>query len=154
MISDAIERYAAGADAPARAIQGLTPEQMHARPGPGDWSIHEVVVHLMDSDLIASDRMKRVAAMDRPLIIGYDESAFIRSLHPGRVDAAAAAELFRLNRIMTAGILRSLPEEAFARWGVHNERGKVTLLDLVTGYAEHLDHHLRFIAEKRKRLTG
>ncbi len=35
----------------------------------------------MDSDLIGADRMRRIAAMDKPLLIGYDETAF--SLLPG-----------------------------------------------------------------------
>lgn len=152
MIREAIERYAAGATAPARAIQGLTKEDLSAFPGPGAWSIQQLVVHLMDSDLIASDRMKRVAAEERPLIIGYNEGLFIKNLSPEKVDAAAACELFRLNREMTAGVLRNLPEAAFSKWGVHNERGKVTLLELVTGYAEHLEHHLKFLSDKRARL--
>lgn len=152
MIEEAIERFARGADVPARSIQGLTAADLDAFPVPGTWSIRQVIVHLMDSDLIGTDRMQRIAAMDRPLLIGYDESAFMSALHPERVDAAAAAECFRLNRELTVGVLRSLPREAFDRWGVHNEKGKVTLLDLVEGYAGHLDHHLKFIVAKRAAL--
>jgi hypothetical protein len=114
------------------------------------WSVRQVVVHLMDSDLIGADRMKRIAAMERPLLIGYDESAFMRALHPERVDAAMAAEVFRLNRVLTGAVLRSLPEGAFSRWGVHNEKGKVTLAEMLEGYCGHLEHHLRFVAEKRR----
>ena len=152
MIKQAIERFAAGADAPARAIKGLSKDDLQAFPVPGTWSIQQVIVHLMDSDLIGCDRMKRIATMERPLLIGYDENAFMRTLHPERVDAAAAAEVFRLNRVLTADVLRSLPEDAFARWGVHNEKGKVTLSEMISGYADHLDHHLRFVTEKKKRL--
>ena len=57
-----IERYAAGANVPAEAIRGLTPTDLNAFPVPGTWSIQQIVIHLMDSDLIGSDRMKRVAA--------------------------------------------------------------------------------------------
>ena len=151
-IKTAVERYGAGADALVKAIKGLTREELNALPVPGTWSIQQVVVHLMDSDLIGADRMKRLASMDRPLLIGYDESRFIAALHPERVDAASAADVFRLNRVLTAEVLRSLPEEAFSRWGVHNERGKVTLGEMVNGMCDHLEHHLRFIAEKRKKL--
>lgn len=152
MIKDAIDRYAAGAELPARAIQGLTSADLNAFPGPGAWSIQQLVIHLMDSDLIGSDRLKRLAAEDRPLIIGYSENAFIKNLGYEKLDPAAACEIFRLNRVMTAAVLRNLPEESFSRWGVHNEKGKVTLLEMVKGYAHHLDHHLKFLYEKRKNL--
>ena len=49
-------------------------------------------------------------------------------------------------------ILRRLPAETFHREGTHNEHGQVTLAWLVTTYVEHLDHHLKFIHEKRRLL--
>jgi uncharacterized damage-inducible protein DinB len=147
-----IQRYSAGADVPARAIEGLTKDDLLAIPVPGTWSIQQIVVHLMDSDLIGSDRMKRVAAEHRPTLLGYDESAFASKLGYEHLDAALAAEVFRLNRQLTAEVLRRLPEEAFERIGLHNERGKETLDEMVRDYADHLDHHMRFIRRKRELL--
>ena len=145
-----LESYAAGADRPAAAIAGLSPAELDRRPVPDTWSIREIVVHLMDSDLISAYRMKRVIAEDNPLLLGYDEAAFALRLGYGRQDAADAAELFRLNRRLMAEILRSLPAEAFARTGVHSERGKLTLAELVQHYVEHVEHHLRHLHEKRQ----
>src|SRR5262245_48318339 len=68
-----IEEYARGATRPAEAIAGLTPSQLNAEPVPGTWSIQQIVLHLMDSDLVGSDRMKRVIAEREPQLIGYDE---------------------------------------------------------------------------------
>jgi uncharacterized damage-inducible protein DinB len=147
-----IDRYAAGAELPGRAIRGLSTADLHAFPIPGTWSIQQIIVHLMDSDLIASDRMKRVAAESIPLIVNSDESAFIRNLAPERVDPAMACEVFRLNRVLTTQVLRALPAAAFARYGVHNLNGKRTLADLVSGYADHLDGHLGHLYEKRRLL--
>lgn len=147
-----IERYAAGAPAPARAIERMTREQLLAAPVPGKWSTQQVIVHLMDSDLVGSERMKRVIAMERPLLLGYDENAFTKSLFYEKLDAALACEVFAKNRQMMAVILRVLPEAAFKRTGVHSERGLETLEELIVGYIEHLDHHLRFIEEKRRAL--
>lgn len=147
-----IEAYAAGATVPAGGIEGLSADELNAHPVPGTWSIREIVLHLMDSDLIASDRMKRVAAEERPLIIGYNETLFARQLGYDRLDARLACEIFEKNRVMTAAMLRNLPDSAFARTGVHNEKGLVTLESLVKGYAEHLEHHMKFLREKRRLL--
>jgi hypothetical protein len=51
-----------------------------------------------------------------------------------------------------ARILRTLPDEALARAGVHNERGPRTLDDLLTGAINHIPHHVKFIREKRQAL--
>ncbi|MEX2219573.1 MAG: DinB family protein [Phycisphaerales bacterium] len=150
MITTLIDRYVAGADAPAKAIAGLSAEELNSHPVPGKWSVQQVIAHLVDSDLIASDRMKRIAAMPRPLLIGYDETAFAAAFAQDRIDPKLACELFRLNRLHTAALLRALPPEAFERWGIHSERGKVTLRELLNDYSGHLEHHLRFIEEKRR----
>jgi hypothetical protein len=147
-----IESYAAGADELHRSIRGLSREQLCSFPVPGTWSIQQIVMHLMDSDLIASYRMKRIIAMDGPGIEAYDESAFTARLGYERSDPEMACEVFRLNRLMTAAVLRALPDGAFHRTGVHEERGRITLADLLRIYTEHLPHHLRFVRDKRAML--
>jgi len=147
-----IEAFAAGAPVPGQSIKGLTKQELNSFPMPGTWSIQQIVLHLMDSHLIAADRMKRIIAEDRPTLIGYDESAFARSLFYDRLDAAMAAEVFRMNQEIMADILRALPGATFKRVGVHNERGELTLASLVKGYVDHLEHHMTFLRRKRELL--
>jgi hypothetical protein len=68
------------------------------------------------------------------------------------VDLADALDLFEANRRFTARWLRSLHTEAFARAGVHTQRGKVTLLEIAQIDANHVDHHLVFVVQKRRNL--
>jgi len=147
-----VERYVAGATVPVEAIRGLTTQELNAFPVPGTWSIQQVVLHLMDSDLIGADRMKRVIAEESPTLLAYDETAFSKRLFYETLDPTQACEVFRLNRLLTGAILRKLPDAAFARAGTHTERGRETLEDLVKGYADHLDHHMKFVKEKRRAL--
>ncbi len=144
-----IEKYAAGAEVPREAIEGLSTAELNGFPVPGTWSIQQIVLHLMDSDLIASDRMKRIIAEDSPTITAYDESAFSRRLHYDKLDVHLACETFRLNRLLTAQLLRTLPNADFERTGNHTERGRISLVDLVRSYTDHLTHHLKFIHQKR-----
>lgn len=152
MISALLDRYIAGAELPAKAIAGLTTEELNSHPVAGKWSVQQVIAHLVDSDTIGADRMKRIAAMPRPLLIGYDESAFADAFAQDRVDPKLACDLFRVSRLHTAALFRHLPDAAWDRWGVHSERGKVVLRDMLKDYCDHLDHHLRFIDEKRRAL--
>ncbi len=145
-----IEDYARGGLALDAAIQGLSDADMDTIPVPGTWSIRQIVLHLMDSDLIASDRMKRVIAEENPMLVGFDESAFAARLFYTELNAATAVDIFQKNRILTAEILRRLPVEAFARFGTHSQRGRITLGELLTIYVRHLDHHLKFLKHKRQ----
>jgi hypothetical protein len=147
-----IDAYADGAGKLRQSIQGLTRDDLVAFPVPGTWSIQQIVLHLMDSDLILADRMKRVIAEDNPTLIGFDESRFVRSLHYDAQPAEDAAALFELNRRMFGHVLRQLPPEAFDRVGTHNERGTLKLYDLLTMAVRHLDHHLKFVRDKREKL--
>jgi len=147
-----IEQYAKGAGMVAESIKGLTRDDFRATPVPGTWSIQQIVIHLMDSDLIASDRMKRVIAEDNPAIIGYNETAFSQKLFYDKLDPAVAADIFKKNRELTAIILQNLPDNAFARTGTHNERGKISLQELLAMYVQHLEHHLGFLRHKRQLL--
>lgn len=150
-----IERYAEGGRTLTDSIAGLSREELNRWPiagAEGAWSIQQIVMHLLDSDLIASDRMKRIIAEDSPTLIGYDETRFAEHLHYSEMDARVAGEIFRLNRELTAELLRRLPDSAFNRIGQHNERGPISLAELVSGYVKHLDHHLTFLRDKRRRL--
>src|SRR4051812_24776862 len=141
MRSDGINEFEAGGRLLREAIAGLTADQLRWRPaadaGVGLWSIHEIVVHMADSDAIGVHRMKRVIAEEKPLLIGYDESAFIRSLNYHEQSVEESLTLFDLGRRSLMGTLRHLPEAAFARTGVHNEVGLVRLDEFVHKYAEH-----------------
>lgn len=64
-----IEDYAGGGIVLHAAIRGLSAANLDAVPVPGSWSIRQIVLHLMDSDLIASDRMKRVIAQENPMLV-------------------------------------------------------------------------------------
>jgi len=156
-MSTDLDRYISQADAPARMIDGLSASDLVAPPprdgAAGQWTIQQVVVHLWHSDLAATHRMLRIACEDRPLLIAYDETAHAAALGYNALDVGLVCEVFRLNRLHTADVLGRLPENAFARVGIHNQRGAVTLGEMVKIYADHVDHHAAFVAKKRAALA-
>ena len=151
-IEDAIASYESGPAKLRAACAGLDAAQLNQRIGPGEWSIMENAVHLLDSDLASTHRKRRIVAEECPLLVSYDENAFIARLPSDRADLAEVLDLFEANRRFTVRWLRTLPREAFDRTGVHTQRGKVTLRQVVEIYAHHVDHHLAFVSQKRKNL--
>ena len=58
-----IERFAAGAEMPGKAIKGLSAKELNWKPTDkslGAWTIQQLIVHLMESHMIAADRMRRI----------------------------------------------------------------------------------------------
>jgi uncharacterized damage-inducible protein DinB len=147
--TEQIDAYLAGPAGLRRAVAGLSPQQLQARPVPGKWSTLEVVCHLVDSEQAWCHRMKRVIVEEKPLLIGYDESRFTASLGYHEHDLEEELNLLEIMRRQMAAILRRLPEAAWSRTGVHNERGLITLQEMLQAETEHIPHHIKHILEKR-----
>jgi hypothetical protein len=150
--SDRIDAYVDAPKALRAAVAGMTAEQLRARPIAGMWSTLEVVCHVVDSDQTSSHRMKRIIAEPRPLLIGYDETKFTESLFYHHHDLDDELELLDAIRVQLATVLRRLPESAWSRDGVHNERGLVRLDEYLDDMTEHVHHHVRTILDKRRAL--
>jgi hypothetical protein len=153
-IASAIASYESGASKMRVACSDLSESQLNTRIAPGTWSVLEVMTHLLDSDLASTHRMRRIVAEQNPLLVAYDEDAFIARLPSDRNDLREVLDLFEANRRFTARWLRTLPAADFARTGVHTQRGRISLIEIVEIYSNHVDHHLKFVDGKRKALCG
>ena len=150
-----IDEYEVGGHTLRAAVERIAHKEALSKPGPGKWSVQELVVHLADSDAIAIDRMKRVIAEDNPTLLRADEQAYVDRLHCEAQSLHDAVALFEINRRQFARVLRRLEDEEFQRVGTHDaELGRITLAGLVKGYADHLDHHLRYLQAKLAKLRG
>jgi hypothetical protein len=147
-----IEAYVACGPRLRQAVAGLSREELTARPGPGKWSILELIIHLADSDAISIDRMKRMLTEDNPPLLYADETAYVDRLCSHDQSLEDALTLFEVGRRQFGRVLQRLPDEAFDRQGTHNRRGTVTVGGMVPDYIEHVDYHLKFLHDKRERL--
>jgi len=152
VLAGLINSYLTGIEILRRAVQGMSREQILARPVPGKWSTLEVVCHLADFEPIFADRMKRVIAEERPTLLGADENRFAAALAYQQRDVDEEVAIIEQTRRQVARILRTLPPEALSRVGLHNERGPRTLEQLLTGAINHIPHHVQFVHDKRRAL--
>jgi uncharacterized damage-inducible protein DinB len=148
-----IDQYEKGVEELRRAIAGMSEADLKAVPIAGKWSTHQVVIHLADAETAFADRIKRILAMDNPQLLAWDENRFVERLHSDAQSTQDAVELIALTRRQTARIIRAASDaDLTERAGIHSERGRQTVKE-VLGYAvPHLVHHLKFVAEKRKAL--
>ncbi|MDP9180700.1 MAG: DinB family protein [Chloroflexota bacterium] len=136
-----IGRYADGSGRLREAL-AKAPERMRKwRPGPGEFSVHEVIVHCADSETNSHSRIRYLMTEDNATIIGYDTdvwaAAFDYQNHP--LDAAMlTVEAVRAN---TVPILSRAPNSAWARAGTHTESGPYSAEDWLRIYAAHCHDH-------------
>jgi hypothetical protein len=147
-----IDQYESGGEKLRQSIRGLSEQELKSFPVPGTWSIQQIVIHVMDSDLISADRMKRIIAEENPTLIGYDETKFSKNLFYDDQSADDAVTILDMNRKLFTRVLRKLSDSAWNRTGNHNERGSITLSGYLKAVVDHLNHHLKFIQNKRAKL--
>lgn len=145
-----LARYEAGYNAIAAALDGITDAEWDAREAPGEWSPREVVHHLADSEMTSAIRVRRLLTEDNPLIQGYDQDAFARTLHYERpVDGSLLA--FAGARLATATLLRLLTDADWGRTGTHSDSGAYTVETWLEIYAAHAFEHADQIRRARGR---
>lgn len=147
-----IAAYRSGPDMLAAAIAGMTAEQLRARPIEGKMSSLEVLCHVCDCEQFLADRMKRIIALDSPLLVGVDGSRYPEALHYHDRDPGLDLAMARATREQMAADLEHVEAAAWTRVGVHTEVGLVTLRQLLLHAIRHLEGHVETIAEKRSAL--
>ena len=138
-----IERFRRGPEVLAVVLTGVFGEEEDFVPGPGKWSIRQVLAHLADSELVMAHRFRQVIAENNPTLVAFDQDAWARNLDYARRKPKLSLETFRRIRGENHELLSGLPESAFERSGNHTERGPVTLRTLTETAVAHAESHAR-----------
>jgi len=136
-----IEQYARGPEALRVALTDAPEEMHHWRPAPDEWSVHEIVCHCADSEMVTATRIRWLIAAQEPTIVAMDQDEWARALdypHRDLVDALAVIDAVRM---WTAPLLTRIPEDVWTKVGHHTETGPVTANDWLETYASHLHGH-------------
>jgi DinB superfamily len=148
-ITDLLERLRRGAELVAVSITGAAGSEVDYEPQPGKWSIRQIVAHLADSEMVAAMRVRQIIAEDNPKLEAWDQDAWVRNLDYARRKPSQSLETFRRIRAENYDLMKDLPEAAFARAGMHSERGSVTLKQLLQLIAEHAENHATQLRTRR-----
>jgi hypothetical protein len=71
------------AAATASAVQSLLKEagsDFNRRPAVGEWSVLELVGHLLDAEIVMSGRYRWTISQDKPPLLGYDQDQWVAGL--------------------------------------------------------------------------
>ncbi len=124
------------------ALKEFPQEMWHYRAAPDDWSVHEIVVHITDSEANSYVRCRRFIAEPGETVMAYDEMGWGKGLNYAEQSAEDALELFKWLRLTTNKLIRTLPESAWSNTVYHPENGVMTLDDWLEVYARHVSDHV------------
>lgn len=112
-------------------------EELARAPAAGEWSALETIRHLVDTELVYGVRVRMIVTQDRPVIVGYDQDAWMNRF--GKTDVGAADLIAQLRALRESNleVYESLTKEELDRVGLHTERGEESvryMIELLGGH--------------------
>lgn len=144
------------AQTPARlkaALKGVSKKLLLWTPGPGKWSILEIVAHMRDMERDAYiERYRRILAEDNPTLPDIDGDVLaLREDYRGMKLSEVLKDWSRLRK-ETLKLLKSVKGPRWERMGTHETAGPMTMATLVRRHAIGNDEaHLSQIENIKKR---
>lgn len=129
----------------AQLINGVAESKLHQRPDPSRWSVAELLAHLADAEIGCSWRYRQMIEHNGSPLVPYDQELWNTLGSYGSRHVLESLSLFRLLRENNLRMLDRLSEEQWERYGMHAERGRMTVRELVQQIAGHDLNHLEQI---------
>ncbi len=112
------------------------------KPAPQQWSIHEIIVHLADSEASSYVQVRRLIAEPGQMTADFDPERWAGSLGYFHQSTRESLEIIRRLRRMTYCLLLALPDSAWLHTLADGTAGTITLEEWVERQERHIPHHI------------
>jgi hypothetical protein len=151
-----IEEYGRGYALLEAALGKIPRGAWTHKPSAEDWSVHEILVHMGDSESMAALRIRKLIVEPGSTLMAYEESKWAQALNYQAQSAEDALQVIKLARQTTYRLLGTLPDKVFEYSVTHPEMREPYTFDTWLGiYARHIPDHLdqmqRAFADWKKR---
>lgn len=137
-----IESYGNAYDRIIQALDEFPREMWQFKPAPEKWSIHEILIHIADSEANSYVRCRRIIAEPGSTVTAYDENVWARELRYHEQSIEDALQLFRYLRAASYNLIRDLPEPVWSHTIEHPENGTMSMEDWLDIYERHIPVHI------------
>ena len=108
----------------------------------GEWSAAFVIHHIADAEIQFGVRYANALCEENPTIVPFDEEKFPTGLQYEKRSVAISLQSLAASHAMNYEILKNASDADWQRISTHPQRGPVTLLQLVTLSANHIESHI------------
>jgi uncharacterized damage-inducible protein DinB len=143
-----LQEYKEGYSRLQAALENLPPTMWSYKPAEDEWSVHEILMHLADSEVHAYLRCRTILAEPGAMLLSYDEHQWSVALNYASQDVHEALTLIALMRRLTGTLLDKMPAALWHQHGIHSKSGPMTLDDWLETYIEHMAIHIAQLATR------
>ena len=142
--SHLIESYGKAYDTLVNALKEFPEEMWQWKPSPEKWSIHEIIVHITDSEANSYVRCRRFIAEPGSGVYGYDQDKWAIDLKYHNQSIEDNLQLFKWLRKLSYDLVKTVDDKT---WGTatinHSENGIMKFEEWLKIYEEHIPVHIR-----------
>ena len=150
-INEKIEQYGRGFDLLTAALAEVPKEAWAFRPEPNEWSVHEIIVHMADSESMSALRARKLIAEPGSILMSYEEPKWADALNYREQSYEDALQVIKFARLTTYHLLKTLPDEVFTHSVTHPEYDEpYTFESWLNIYARHIPDHIEQIKNNVK----
>lgn len=142
-----VELFGRGPALLADALRRCPKKMWLYRPAPDRWSIHEIILHLADSEADAYIRSRQFIVEPGSGGTEHDASNWATSLGYFHQSTRDALGLILRLRKMTYQVLRFVPDSVWSHTMRLPKEGLVTLEQWVDRQSTHIPHHIEQILQ-------
>jgi hypothetical protein len=114
----------------SRLIENASTERLTMRPRKDKWSVAEILAHLAEDEIATAWRYRQMVEHSASELPGFNQDLWAQLGDYAARPAQESLELFRLLRVANVQFLRKLSAEQWECFGIHAERGRITVRDL------------------------
>jgi hypothetical protein len=137
-----IDRYGQAHALLVAAVARYPRAMWQVRPAPDLWTIHEIIIHITDSEANSFVRLRRLIAEPGRTVLGYDEEVWAKALDYHSQSPEDAIELFRWLRHTSYVLLLAQPNSVWTHTVTHSDSGLVTMDAWLDTYDRHVPDHI------------
>lgn len=136
----------------AAAVTGLPEKVLRYKPAGDDkWSIHEILGHLADIEIVYGYRLRQMLADKKPVIAPMDQNDWVRNLGHAETPPAELVALYGLNRHANLRLLQRFTPAELGKSAFHPEaKQDFTVAQLIERMGTHGATHLEQIERLKK----
>jgi hypothetical protein len=126
----------------ATVLRRLPKKMWLYKPTPQRWSIHEIILHLADSEASSYVLCRHLIAEPDKTLAKFDAARWAGSLGYFHQSTREALEIIRRLRRMTYGLLITLPEPVWLHSLEHPTEGRISLETWMDRQERHIPRHI------------
>ncbi len=126
-----------------RYISQFPEAEIHRAPAPGEWTIHQVVAHVRDTEQHAFlARVQRIMSEEHPAVQNFDQDEWNRDHYDPNEPFKKIVAEFRAARRKLILLLRKSKSSDWDNWAAHSAYGRISLDWLVMHNYHHTMEHI------------